>query len=59
MDNGQQWSRSGPFFSEELVKLYLAELQSPEEMTRCGCALALGALPAFFLKGRLLQVRLA
>ncbi|XP_044794683.1 tubulin-specific chaperone D isoform X3 [Bubalus bubalis] len=41
---------------EELVKLYLAELQSPEEMTRCGCALALGALPAFFLKGRLRQV---
>ncbi|XP_061248410.1 tubulin-specific chaperone D isoform X5 [Bos javanicus] len=41
---------------EELVKLYLAELQSPEEMTRCGCALALGALPAFFLKGRLQQV---
>ncbi|KAM9750004.1 tubulin-specific chaperone D isoform 2-T2 [Dama dama] len=41
---------------EELVKLYLSELQSPEEMTRCGCALALGALPAFFLKGRLGQV---
>uniref|UniRef100_A0AC11DKQ5 Tubulin folding cofactor D n=1 Tax=Ovis aries TaxID=9940 RepID=A0AC11DKQ5_SHEEP len=41
---------------EELVRLYLAELQSPEEMTRCGCALALGALPAFFLKGRLQQV---
>uniref|UniRef100_A0A8C6FY43 Tubulin-specific chaperone D n=1 Tax=Moschus moschiferus TaxID=68415 RepID=A0A8C6FY43_MOSMO len=41
---------------EELVKLYLTELQSPEEMTRCGCALALGALPAFFLKGRLQQV---
>ncbi|XP_049557798.1 tubulin-specific chaperone D isoform X1 [Orcinus orca] len=41
---------------EELVKQYLAELQSPEEMARCGFALALGALPAFVLKGRLRQV---
>ncbi|XP_057570643.1 tubulin-specific chaperone D isoform X2 [Hippopotamus amphibius kiboko] len=45
-----------PAAQEELVKQYLAELQSPEEMTRCGCALALGALPAFILKGRLRQV---
>lgn len=59
MDNGQQWSPSGSIFSEELVKQYLAELQSPEEMARCGFALALGALPAFVLKGRLRQVRLA
>ncbi|XP_072796049.1 tubulin-specific chaperone D isoform X2 [Vicugna pacos] len=40
----------------ELVEQYLAELQSPEEMTRCGFALALGALPAPLLWGRLRQV---
>ncbi|XP_036125871.1 tubulin-specific chaperone D isoform X1 [Molossus molossus] len=40
----------------ELVGKYLAELQSPEEMTRCGFAMALGALPGFLLRGRLQQV---
>ncbi|XP_058140952.1 tubulin-specific chaperone D isoform X2 [Dasypus novemcinctus] len=40
----------------ELMGLYLAELQSPEEMTRCGFSLALGALPGFLLRGRLQQV---
>ncbi|XP_074200185.1 tubulin-specific chaperone D isoform X2 [Camelus bactrianus] len=40
----------------ELVEQYLAELQSPEEMTRCGFALALGALPAPLLWGQLRQV---
>lgn len=35
----------------------LAELQSPEEMTRCGFSLALGALPGPLLKGVLQQVR--
>ncbi|KAK2112486.1 hypothetical protein P7K49_012233 [Saguinus oedipus] len=35
---------------------YLAELRKPEEMTRCGFSLALGALPRFILKGRLQQV---
>ncbi|XP_053767028.1 tubulin-specific chaperone D isoform X2 [Desmodus rotundus] len=39
-----------------LVEQCLAELQSPEEMTRCGFSLALGALPAFLLRGRLQQV---
>lgn len=45
------------FFSEELIQQYLAGLQSPEEMARCGCSLALGALPRFLLRGRLQQVR--
>uniref|UniRef100_A0A8D0L4C6 Tubulin-specific chaperone D n=1 Tax=Sphenodon punctatus TaxID=8508 RepID=A0A8D0L4C6_SPHPU len=41
---------------DELVKQYIAELQNTEEMTRCGFALALGALPKFLLKGKLQQV---
>ncbi|XP_053517293.1 tubulin-specific chaperone D isoform X4 [Artibeus jamaicensis] len=41
---------------EGLVEQCLAELQSPEEMTRCGFSLALGALPGFLLRGRLQQV---
>lgn len=45
------------FFSEELIPQYLAELQSPEEMTRCGFSSALGALPCFLLRGHLQQVR--
>lgn len=45
-----------PPVQAELVERYLAELRSPEEMTRCGFALALGALPAFPLRGRLQQV---
>lgn len=47
------------FLAEGLVEKYLAELQSPEEMTRCGFATALGALPGFLLRGRLQQVRLS
>uniref|UniRef100_A0A8D1GRB9 Tubulin-specific chaperone D n=1 Tax=Sus scrofa TaxID=9823 RepID=A0A8D1GRB9_PIG len=45
-----------PAVQEELISRYLAQLQSPEEMTRCGFALALGALPRFFLKGQLQRV---
>ncbi|KAM8785563.1 tubulin-specific chaperone D isoform 3-T3 [Rhynchonycteris naso] len=41
---------------EGLIEQYLAELQSPEEMTRCGFSLALGALPGFLLRGRLQRV---
>lgn len=44
-------------FPGELVQQFIAELQHPEEMTRCGFSLALGALPGFLLKGRLQQVR--
>ncbi|KAH0501777.1 Tubulin-specific chaperone D [Microtus ochrogaster] len=40
----------------ELIPQYLAELQSPEEMTRCGFSSALGALPGFLLRGHLQQV---
>ncbi|XP_075418553.1 tubulin-specific chaperone D isoform X2 [Tenrec ecaudatus] len=47
---------AGPAALDALTQQYLTELQSPEEMTRCGFALALGALPSFFLKGRLQQV---
>ncbi|XP_047614362.1 tubulin-specific chaperone D isoform X2 [Phacochoerus africanus] len=45
-----------PAVQEELIPRYLAQLQSPEEMTRCGFALALGTLPRFFLKGQLQRV---
>lgn len=45
-----------PAAHEELVQQFIAELQHPEEMTRCGFSLALGALPGFLLKGRLQQV---
>ncbi|XP_066237763.1 tubulin-specific chaperone D isoform X2 [Saccopteryx leptura] len=41
---------------EGLIEQYLSELQSPEEMTRCGFSLALGALPRFLLRGRLQRV---
>ncbi|XP_057630408.1 tubulin-specific chaperone D [Chionomys nivalis] len=40
----------------ELIPQYLAELQSPEEMTRCGFSSALGALPGFLLRGHLQQI---
>ncbi|XP_073092277.1 tubulin-specific chaperone D isoform X3 [Manis javanica] len=40
----------------DLVTQYLAALRSPEEATRCGFSLALGALPALLLRGRLQQV---
>uniref|UniRef100_A0A2K5F6I2 Tubulin-specific chaperone D n=1 Tax=Aotus nancymaae TaxID=37293 RepID=A0A2K5F6I2_AOTNA len=45
-----------PAIQEALITQYLAELRNPEEMTRCGFSLALGALPRFLLKGRLQQV---
>ncbi|XP_032097084.1 tubulin-specific chaperone D isoform X3 [Sapajus apella] len=45
-----------PAIQEALLTQYLAELRNPEEMTRCGFSLALGALPRFLLKGRLQQV---
>uniref|UniRef100_A0A669QG59 Tubulin-specific chaperone D n=1 Tax=Phasianus colchicus TaxID=9054 RepID=A0A669QG59_PHACC len=41
---------------DELVAQYISELQSTEQMVRCGFSLALGALPRFLLKGRLQQV---
>ncbi|KAM8945698.1 tubulin-specific chaperone D [Pelodytes ibericus] len=45
-----------PVVQDEIVKCYLAELQSTEEMTRCGFSLALGALPRFMLRSKLQQV---
>lgn len=47
---------AAPDVQGELIKQSLAQLQCPEEMTRCGFSLALGALPAFLLKGHLQQV---
>uniref|UniRef100_A0A8C8ZUX8 Tubulin-specific chaperone D n=1 Tax=Prolemur simus TaxID=1328070 RepID=A0A8C8ZUX8_PROSS len=52
----QEPGQADPTVQEGLVGRYLAELQSPEEMTRCGFSAALGALPGFLLKGRLQQV---
>ncbi|NXK93856.1 TBCD protein, partial [Formicarius rufipectus] len=45
-----------PALQGELLAQYVVELQSPEEMVRCGFSRALGALPRFLLKGRLQQV---
>ncbi|XP_012658670.1 tubulin-specific chaperone D isoform X1 [Otolemur garnettii] len=52
----QEPGQAAPIGHEGLVEQYLAELRSPEEMTRCGFSSALGALPGFLLKGRLQQV---
>uniref|UniRef100_F7B7Q7 Tubulin-specific chaperone D n=1 Tax=Ornithorhynchus anatinus TaxID=9258 RepID=F7B7Q7_ORNAN len=45
-----------PAIQDELVQHFLSELQSAEEMTRCGFSLALGALPGPLFRGRLQQV---
>lgn len=45
-----------PAQQDNLVKQYISDLQSHEEMTRCGFSLALGALPQFILKGKLREV---
>uniref|UniRef100_A0A672IWM0 Tubulin-specific chaperone D n=1 Tax=Salarias fasciatus TaxID=181472 RepID=A0A672IWM0_SALFA len=39
-----------------LVSQYIEGLQSPQMLTRCGSALALGCLPAFMIHGKLKQV---
>ncbi|XP_025324229.1 tubulin-specific chaperone D isoform X2 [Canis lupus baileyi] len=52
LDGGQ----ADPVKQEELLQQYLADLQSPEEMARCGFSLALGTLPRVLLQGRLQQV---
>ncbi|XP_017556029.1 tubulin-specific chaperone D [Pygocentrus nattereri] len=41
---------------EQLVSQYLAALRSPEVLTRCGCALALGSLPRFMIHSKLQQI---
>ena len=41
---------------DKLVSKYLTELRSSVETTRCGYALALGALPRFMLSGHLCDV---
>uniref|UniRef100_A0A669PXK4 Tubulin-specific chaperone D n=1 Tax=Phasianus colchicus TaxID=9054 RepID=A0A669PXK4_PHACC len=51
-ENGE----ADPALQDELVAQYISELQSTEQMVRCGFSLALGALPRFLLKGRLQQV---
>uniref|UniRef100_A0A8C2HFQ7 Tubulin-specific chaperone D n=1 Tax=Cyprinus carpio TaxID=7962 RepID=A0A8C2HFQ7_CYPCA len=43
---------------DQLVSQYLSALMSPEVLTRCGCALALGSLPPFMIRGKLQKVRL-
>ncbi|CAH2292057.1 tubulin-specific chaperone D [Pelobates cultripes] len=45
-----------PVVQDEIVKHYITELESAEEMTRCGFSLALGALPRFMLRSKLQQV---
>ncbi|RXN03951.1 tubulin-specific chaperone D [Labeo rohita] len=41
---------------DQLVSQYLSALESPEVLTRCGCALALGSLPPFMIHGKLQQI---
>uniref|UniRef100_A0A6Q2ZKK8 Tubulin-specific chaperone D n=1 Tax=Esox lucius TaxID=8010 RepID=A0A6Q2ZKK8_ESOLU len=41
---------------ELLVSQYIAGLKSPEVLTRCGSALALGSLPRFMISGKLDRV---
>ena len=41
---------------EVLVSQYIEALKSPEVLTRCGCALALGSLPRFIIRTKLQQV---
>lgn len=43
--------------TDQLVSQYLSALESPEVLTRCGCALALGSLPPFMIHGKLQKVR--
>uniref|UniRef100_A0A673JKL5 Tubulin-specific chaperone D n=1 Tax=Sinocyclocheilus rhinocerous TaxID=307959 RepID=A0A673JKL5_9TELE len=43
--------------TDQLVSQYLLALESPEVLTRCGCALALGSLPPFMIRGKLQKVR--
>uniref|UniRef100_A0A8C9TIV3 Tubulin-specific chaperone D n=1 Tax=Scleropages formosus TaxID=113540 RepID=A0A8C9TIV3_SCLFO len=45
-----------PDMQEQLVTQYIAGLRSPEVLTRCGCALALGSLPRFMIRSKLQQV---
>ncbi|XP_075702014.1 tubulin-specific chaperone D [Rhinoderma darwinii] len=45
-----------PVTQDDIITYYIAQLQSAEEMTRCGFALSLGALPKFMLRSRLQQV---
>uniref|UniRef100_A0A8C2ENL0 Tubulin-specific chaperone D n=1 Tax=Cyprinus carpio TaxID=7962 RepID=A0A8C2ENL0_CYPCA len=46
------------FFFKQLYHLcqYLSALMSPEVLTRCGCALALGSLPPFMIRGKLQKI---
>uniref|UniRef100_A0A673JQF0 Tubulin-specific chaperone D n=1 Tax=Sinocyclocheilus rhinocerous TaxID=307959 RepID=A0A673JQF0_9TELE len=41
---------------DQLVSQYLLALESPEVLTRCGCALALGSLPPFMIRGKLQKI---
>ncbi|XP_018612847.2 tubulin-specific chaperone D [Scleropages formosus] len=45
-----------PDMQEQLVTQYIAGLRSPEVLTRCGCALALGSLPRFMIRSKLQQI---
>ncbi|KAM9296416.1 tubulin-specific chaperone D [Gastrophryne carolinensis] len=45
-----------PVRRDDLLQYYIGQLQSSEEMTRCGFSLALGALPRFMLRSKLQQV---
>ncbi|KAJ7989966.1 hypothetical protein DPEC_G00309950 [Dallia pectoralis] len=45
-----------PQTQELLVSQYIAGLKSPEVLTRCGSALALGSLPRFMICGKLDQI---
>uniref|UniRef100_A0A8C4I1L3 Tubulin-specific chaperone D n=1 Tax=Dicentrarchus labrax TaxID=13489 RepID=A0A8C4I1L3_DICLA len=41
---------------DALISQYIEGLKSPQMLTRCGSALALGCLPRFMIQGKLMQV---
>ncbi|XP_068120196.1 tubulin-specific chaperone D-like [Hyperolius riggenbachi] len=45
-----------PVRQDGILHYYIEQLQSSEEMCRCGFSLALGALPRFMLRNKLAQV---
>uniref|UniRef100_A0A8C4NV42 Tubulin-specific chaperone D n=1 Tax=Dicentrarchus labrax TaxID=13489 RepID=A0A8C4NV42_DICLA len=41
---------------DALISQYIEGLKSPQMLTRCGSALALGCLPRFMIQGKLMQI---
>ncbi|KAK7939149.1 hypothetical protein WMY93_002475 [Mugilogobius chulae] len=48
--------QADPEVQRVLISQYIEGVQSPQMFTRCGSALALGALPKFFIQSKLKQI---